>query len=961
MELLSKKCAATFVVASGNRSLLAVCTFLILCGISCPVLGQHSSARKVPSVQNDIGHGVSPVVRDLSRIIPGTRPARRKRRLVRRIPMRLAVKPSKETDPALQTAATEPSSLSPARIVTYPQTLAEGQGYTVFTPPDPNGAAGLSQYVQIVNAAFAVYDKWTGDILAGPTYIKALWSGQNNNCSISDDGDPIVLYDRLANRWVLSQFYTSSKPFLECIAVSQTSDATGAYYVYGFEYSGGFDSNDDYPDYPKMSVWPDAYYATFVLYEGATACAYDRSKMLIGESVRKVCFRKFSKNDKVQALLPSDLNGTIPPPAGSPNFMLALGSDELNLFKFHVDFTNTRNSVLEGPISVGGVQPFNPLCRGDVECVPQFGTKQRLDSLGDRLMYRLAYRNFGLGQSLVVNHSVQSNGTHGIRWYEIRDPNGESPTVYQQGTFAPDANYRWMGSIAMDQAGNIALGYSESSADIFPSIAVTGRLANDPLNQMQQEIMIIGGKGSQEGGNHSWGDYSAMQVDPSDDCTFWYTQEYLPSSGNSNWTTAVTHFRFPNCTPADSPSSGPLTGFLDTIGVATGLTGGRDLFYAGGEGIYQLYWNNASSHSWNVVDISTAATPTPKETADGPIVGFLDRIGVATQLAGGQDLFYVGVDHNIHQLYSNTAWHSYDVTSNASGATSVAVDAPVVAFQDMVGQATGSLGGQDLFYVGGNDRHIHQLYSNKTWNAYDVTANVAGESLVVGGSPIVGFLDSVGAATGIVGGQVVFYAGTDDRIHQLSWDNAPKNPWHTAEVMLFTPAFPPPLSMVGFLDTVGVATRLMGGMDLFYVGTNNHIYHLYWNNDWTSSDLTTAVQGPKVAPGIPIVAFLDTIGVATGIVGGEILFYVGEDQEIYQLYSNNNVWQSVNVTPSGVSVPSGVKSIIGFLDTVGVATGVAGGQDVFFLAGNCMYELYGNGTAWHTNSFTLSSSPCSTW
>src|SRR5262249_10958089 len=159
------------------------------------------------------------------------------------------------------------------------------------------------------------------------------------------------------------------------------------------------------------------------------------------------------------------------------------------------------------------------------------GTTQFLDSLADRLMYRLAYRNFGNHESLVVNHSVASGSTGGVRWYEIQNPNG-TPSVVQQSTFAPDSNVRWMGSIAMDKLGAMALGYSVSSSSINPAIAFTGRVPSDPASTMEPETRIINGTGSQTGGLSRWGDYSAMQVDPSDDCTFWYTNEYLSSSGS---------------------------------------------------------------------------------------------------------------------------------------------------------------------------------------------------------------------------------------------------------------------------------------------------------------------------------------------------------------------------------------------------------------------------------------------
>jgi len=225
------------------------------------------------------------------------------------------------------------------------------------------------------------------------------------------------------------------------------------------------------------------------------------------------------------------------------------------LWRFHVNFTTPSSSTFTGPVKIS-VAAFTPPCRGGGACIPQPNTRQQLDSLGDRLMYRLAYRNFGDHESLVVNHSVAvtvavskrtTTSTVGVRWYELRNPNG-TPSVYQQSTFSPNATYRWMGSIAMDKMGNMALGYSTSSATAEPSIAMTGRLATDTLGSMATENVIWAGGGSQLTNLTRWGDYSAMTVDPGDDCTFWYTSEYLKSDGTFNWSTRIATFKFPNCT-----------------------------------------------------------------------------------------------------------------------------------------------------------------------------------------------------------------------------------------------------------------------------------------------------------------------------------------------------------------------------------------------------------------------------
>src|SRR6266700_2166193 len=301
-----------------------------------------------------------------------------------------------------------------------------------------------------------------------------------------------------------------------------------------------------------MGVWSDGYYETFNMFNGNTfvgadACAYNRTAMLAGSAATQVCFQQGSS---VGGLLPSDIDGTTAPPAGSPNYMVYLGTNNLNLFKFHVDFNTPANSTFTGP-TVINVAAFSPLCGGGT-CVPQPSTTQKLDSLADRLMYRLAYRNFGSHESLVVNHSVVAGSGGGVRWYEIQNPSG-APIVAQQSTFAPDSNYRWMGSVAMDQAGDLAVGYSVASSTVSPSVRFAGRVPTDPASTLESEVSIVSGSGSQTGSLSRWGDYSALQVDPVDDCTLWFTEEYMKTTGSFNWNTRIANFKFPGCGTTSSP------------------------------------------------------------------------------------------------------------------------------------------------------------------------------------------------------------------------------------------------------------------------------------------------------------------------------------------------------------------------------------------------------------------------
>ena len=439
-------------------------------------------------------------------------------------------------------------------------------------PPDTNGAVGPQDYVQTVNTDFAVFNKdpnrgAVGAVRYGPVTINTLWNNFGGLCQSDNDGDPTVVYDQIANRWVISQFAVTgaTSTWYECVAVSTTSDPTGTYYRYSFPYSS-------FPDYPKMAVWPDGYYETYNLFNGTTnafigaqMCAFDRNAMLSGAAATQQCF---TTSSSYGGLLPSNLDGSTLPPAGSPNYILGLDTTtSLAFWKFHVDWTTPANTTLTGPSSIA-VASYAEACGGGT-CIPQSGTTQQLDSLADRLMYRLSYRNFGSYESLVVDHAVTSGSSAGMRWYEIRSPN-TSPSVYQEGTFAPDANYRWMGSIAQDQSGDIAMGYSVSSSSMHPGISYTGRLVSDPLNTMPQgETSLIVGGGSQTGSNLSrWGDYSAMTVDPSDDCTFWYTSEYIPSNGAFNWKTRIGSFKFTSCGSSSSPTPTPVPPTPTPTGVA---------------------------------------------------------------------------------------------------------------------------------------------------------------------------------------------------------------------------------------------------------------------------------------------------------------------------------------------------------------------------------------------------------
>jgi hypothetical protein len=416
-------------------------------------------------------------------------------------------------------------------------------------PPDTNASVGATQVVETVNTSYQVFSKSTGAAVFGPAEISSIFTGLAGPCGVASNffSDPVVLYDKAAGRWLVTIIASTNGstfiPGVHCIAVSKTNNATGAYFRYSFAFG------NNVPDYPKLGVWPDAYYASYNMFSGPTSfvgakvCAYNRAKMLVGTKGTAVCFQRSPSSDF--SLLPSDLDGATAPASGTPNFFLELATaTTLKFFKFHVNFAG--GSTFSGPTTLT-VASFSEACGGGT-CIPQSGTTTKLDSLGDRLMFRLAYRKLSTQESLLVSHSVKptTGPVSAVRWYEIRNPSS-TPSVFQQGTFVVSGKATWMPSIGMDKMGNIALGFSQSSSTTHPGIAYTGRAPTDPAGTMQSAFTVITGGGSQTGGLSRWGDYSSMSIDPQDDCTFWYANEYIPSNGNFNWHTRLNSFRFANC------------------------------------------------------------------------------------------------------------------------------------------------------------------------------------------------------------------------------------------------------------------------------------------------------------------------------------------------------------------------------------------------------------------------------
>lgn len=456
--------------------------------------------------------------------------------------------------------------------------LSNNDNFALFgarvNPPDPVGAVGPNHYVEAVNLAVAVYAK-DGTRLLGPVDLGSLWDGFAVTQCSALAGDPIVVYDQFVDRWLITQFTPpSDTDNWNCVAISQTGDPTGAYYRYAF-YTGA-----NFPDYPKYGQWTDSYVATTREFGpngeyGIGVYAFEKNKMVNGQPARAVGFFLDGNDPDIlplvgDGLLPAyidgkqkPLNGASIPLVGTQDDGGTYGAtfDALNIFDLTVKWRSTplASLALAAQLPVASFDSMFPCAPTSRDCLPQPGITnqaQYLDVLSyrQRPTHRLAYRNMKTYDALVTGQSVEAApGIAGMRWYEIRRTAG-AYSVHQQGTYAPnDGVHRWMGSVAMDKQGNVAMGYSVvNGINVFPGIRYTGRLAGDPLGQMTQgEGTIINGSGVQTTTNSRWGDYTSLNLDPVDDCTFWYVNEYYTAAGQASsaagWQTRIASFRLPGC------------------------------------------------------------------------------------------------------------------------------------------------------------------------------------------------------------------------------------------------------------------------------------------------------------------------------------------------------------------------------------------------------------------------------
>ncbi len=553
----------------------------LLCALSTPLLAQDAansieSKRLPPS-----SAGLSPRLTELPQVM--AKEALKTRKVVPVHKQSSAVNGlSSElsgSDVFVAKQQRQAVALAPAPLLNF-EGLSGKDNNRVFgspsSPSDVNGDVGLSHYVQMVNNLYRVYDKQTGKPMTNAFKLSSLFaaSGLAGPCATEDQGDPIVLYDGLADRWLLSQFnYKGDRPpYHECIAVSSTGDPTGSYYVYDFVIP-----NNRLGDYPKFGVWHDGYYMTMEeyvgdTYKGEAVMVFDRQNMLQGKRAG-VNYHGLAKLKGLSVLLPSDIDGAAAP-TDMPNYLVALDNNtanglptnKLRLFAVQADFSSDKStgSIIENsPLTVAPFQAS--VCAKATQistCISQplglNNKSQKLDSLSDRPMYRLQYRYFAEScpvdsslthcSTLVFNHTVRGKavGAAAVRWYLLlQNPETKAIRVAQQGTFAPDNRSRWMGSAALNKWGDLAIGYSLSSSSTFPSIAYAGRLSTDLPNTLSLEGIIYKGHGSQRA-SERWGDYSSLSVDPVDECTFWYTNQYYANNSDGYewfWQTRIASFK----------------------------------------------------------------------------------------------------------------------------------------------------------------------------------------------------------------------------------------------------------------------------------------------------------------------------------------------------------------------------------------------------------------------------------
>jgi len=558
------------------------------------------------------------------------------------------------TDPVLQTQMGKKGfeSLAPEIGANF-DGMTNPQGYV---PPDTNGSVGPNHYVQTVNVSLAIWDK-DGTELVSPVAINSLWAGFGGICETNNNGDPIVLYDRRADRWMISQFALASGDNHQCIAISQTGDPTGAYYLYDFPYGELMN------DYPHFGIFGDAYYMGVNQFgaagwAGGGVAAYERDKMLVGAEAQQVIISGQGFSPEVFTPMPLDVDGVVQPPVDMNQLFVwadGEGQSKLHVWEMDLDWSDPAATT------------FTAVAELDVAAFtsPANATQpngEELDALGIRSMFRTSYRNIGGDGKILFTHNIAGPAGQPVaRWYQldVDHANGNAVSVNQQGTFSPDTALapstaaRWMASGAMDASGNIAIGYTVSGADNFPSIHAATRLASDPAGTLTEEFVLVEGGGSQGAVNRGrWADYASMSVDPVDDCTFWYTNEYYKAENNGTltWSTYISSFKLPSCTMGptgeisgtvtDAASGDPIANAIVSAGNISTVTradGGYTLLVPVGD-----YDMSVSRYGWVAGQQSGVAVAEDDELTNNFALEGADQVeltGSVTDLGQGWPLY----------------------------------------------------------------------------------------------------------------------------------------------------------------------------------------------------------------------------------------------------------------------------------------------------------------------------------
>jgi hypothetical protein len=589
-------------------------------------------------------------------------------------------------------------------------------------PPDTDGEVGQDHYFQVVNTKYTIFDK-NGNKLLGPTNNSVIFTGLPNN---SNDGDAVLLYDENADRWLFSQFSLPNYPngpFFEMVAISQTSDPTGSWYRYQYSFT-------EMPDYPKLSVWGDGYYMTMHRFGGSGfispgACAMDRTKMLTGDPTAAII--KFNLPSSAWGPLPADCDSEFPPD-GTPcpfAYLVSTATASARIYNFHADWATPASSTFALAYTI----PISPISTSGVDgnVVPQKGTSQKIDAMSKKkCMFRMPFRVFSDHWSMLINTTVNASGVAGIRWMELRNVGG-TWSLYQEGTYAPaDSKWRWMGSIAMDVTGSIALGYSISSSTMYPSIRYTGRLNGDPLGVMTiAEKGIINGGGSQTDGSGRWGDYSAMVADPSVPGKFWYTQEYYQTTSSASWKTRIASFSFSNVfSTVTTASPNPLC-----LGDSTQL----NVAAYGGSGTYTYSWSSIPAGFTSTLQNPKAApTDTTKYiavTSDGT----LSRQDTVQVNIGYKPTVFAGADTTVCWYVTSIPLHGTAInyklfgwSSSGSGTFSSSSSLVTTYLPSLNDKISGSV---DLKLVATSNAPCTGNVTSTKHVVFDVCTGIAGQNI----------------------------------------------------------------------------------------------------------------------------------------------------------------------------------------------------------------------------------------